>query len=114
MSKCWEFGTANIIFTWHVCPGDTTVKILRRMQQLVAEAESDPTPKIFPDRTIFRADNEQMCIINAQHVANLSKDFEPGHWRHIGPGFEQSWNYDSKMTDIVAQLGHPVFQAAER
>ena len=83
-------------------------------------------PKIFSDGINFmsmfndieldRAGHEQMCINNAQQVADVSKDFKPGRWCHIRRGSEQSWNCgtnaDSRekwdaiaeeMTDIFAQ-----------
>ena len=101
-----------------------------RIQQLVAEAGRGPTPKNSPDRIIFmsmlngielnRAGNDQMCILSAQHVADFSDNFKPGHWCHTGPASEESWNYDTNadtrgkwdavaetMTDIFAQSEHP-------
>ena len=108
-----------------------------RIQQLVAEAVMDISPKNLPDSSIVmsmfndiefnRAGNEQMCINSAQQVAEFSIDFKPGRCRHIEPRSEQSWTYDTiedtrgkwdaiaeKMTDIFAQSGHPVFPALEK
>ena len=83
---------------------------------------------IFNDMVLNKTSNEQMCISTAQQVADFSKDSKPSHWcrfskgfkqglcRHIWPGSEQSWNFDTiaipeKITDIFARSENPVFPA---
>ena len=58
-----------------------------RIQQLVADAVMDPTPKNLPGNIIFmsmfndielnRAGNERMCINTDQQDADFSIDFKP-------------------------------------
>ena len=75
---------------------------------------------MFNDIELNIARIEQMCINNAQEVADYSKDFRPRCWCFTGPASERSWNYDTvkqtrgtwtavaeKMIDVFAQSGHP-------
>ena len=106
-SRAYRIPGQRIGFIWHVYPADTTVNMLRRIQQVFAEAERDLTPTNLPDRIILvcmfndidlnRAGNEQMCTGNAQQVAKFLQGF-------LARSLVQSWSPDLGSLGIMTRL----------
>ena len=99
-----DFAGQSIDIEWHVCPGDTSVQILHKLQEFMLETRHAP-PESFPDRTIFASMFNDInsweiqkvhnkCLAQANDVATYSARFRPGYWCFCGPGEEKTWTYN--------------------
>ena len=103
----------RIQIEWHVCPADTSLQILHKVQDFMSETEH--VPESFPNRIIFTSMFDDItdcvskkvhghCLDSAKEVASFAARFKPGCWCFCGPGSDQTWkNNDARP---AAQFAH--------
>ena len=85
----------SIDLEWHVCLGDTSVHILRKLQEFISETGHEPNS--FLAKIIFasmfneitRWDSlkvQNKCLVRTNDLATYAARFRPGHWWFFGRG----------------------------
>ena len=128
----------RIQIEWHVCPADTSLQILHKVQDFMSETEH--VPESFPNRIIFTSMFDDItdcvskkvhgnCLDSAKEVASFAARFKLGCWCFCGPGSEQTWKNNearlaaqfaygewdkvaSVMTTEYITSKHPVFKCS--
>ena len=69
-----DIADQSMDIVWHVCPGDTPVQILHKLQEFMSETEH--APESFPDKIM-----QSKCLARAKEVATYV----------CGPRSENTW-----------------------